>query len=223
MGKSSYNVFNSTLYGYTGRREFIKKGIVYMGMMMTTLKNTYDVFLECKGAKDSAKMLRSIDLAWAYYVGSLQGKGTNGGKNGKFYYALADKRCENFNTCGKNYDTFSGSSWVNRELLSLYKKMKKDVNNNEKCRKYKSAYNKIVSFIIVSCMQGTLRYALKKAINPIPNPNQEKEEAEGAVFYASILPFIYECDPDVGATILDEMKVGGASGGNFGSDYSIVK
>ena len=50
------------------------------------------------------------DEGVAFYTGSLQG--TDGAGSGKMVYALADKRCKNFKTCGAAGDATSGTSKV---------------------------------------------------------------------------------------------------------------
>jgi len=74
-------------------------------------------------------------------------------------------------------------------------------------------------------LQGTLRYAYKKSKTYLKEEPvaSEKEEAEGAVFYASILPMIAECNSTAADIIYDEMKIRWPATDKFNSDYSIVK
>ena len=53
---------------------------------------------DCKKTGCNDDTVRAWDEAVAFYTGSLEGSDGNG--NGKLLYALADKRCKNFKTCG---------------------------------------------------------------------------------------------------------------------------
>merc|ERR1711907_829600 len=61
----------------------------------------------------------SWDMAVAFYTGMLEGD--NGAGSGKFPYALADKRCGNFNTCGDMADSTTGGSWVNMNIFDNFR------------------------------------------------------------------------------------------------------
>ena len=47
---------------------------------------------------------------------------TDGTGTGYLVYNLADKRCENFNTCGSDGTASTGTSKVNSDLLELFRK-----------------------------------------------------------------------------------------------------
>ena len=56
-------------------------------------------------------------------------------------------------------------------------------------------------------IQGSLRYAYK--VDKLQGG--EKENAEGAVFAAAVLPVVHAADPQAAQTIYDNMKVGAGS------------
>merc|ERR1740133_745498 len=97
------------------RKECAKKGSAYMNTWMYVVREMEDAIDDCQ--TDCANTLSCNDdpvHAWdeavAFYTGSLEGedgKGLNSPAfsgvtpgSGKMIYALADKRCANFKTCG---------------------------------------------------------------------------------------------------------------------------
>ena len=114
-GRHSPNAF-STL-GNDARKEAIKKGTAYMNVWMYAVREFEDAIDDCQTctANCNSFSLNSGPVhAWdegvAFYTGSLEG--TDGSGSGKMVYALADKRCQNFKTCGAAGDATSGTSNV---------------------------------------------------------------------------------------------------------------
>jgi len=62
----------------------------------------------------------------------------------------------------------------------------------------------------VPLIQGTIRYAYKVEEGAV-----EKEQAEGTVFAASILPRIHNVNEDHAETIYDNMKIGASANTSF--------
>lgn len=137
------------------------------------------------------------DEAVAFYSGS---KETSSGGPGVMIQALADKRCENFKTCGEDSNQNSGVSNVNIEVFRHFKAGQNDLalGNCDAARKQKES---IESFMIVPLIQGLLRYAW---INDYQSETVgDKENAEGAIFAATVLPLIHtRCGDTDGAEFI---------------------
>ena len=149
------------------------------------------------------------DEAVAFYAGSLEG--TDGAGSGVMLHALADKRCANFKTCGDLADEYTGTSHVNREILREFIDGKRKLLAGE-CSSLKENKKRIEAMMAVPLIQGTLRYAY---FTDIGNDLTEKSEAEGAVFAASVLPLVHDCDDRAATTIYNNMKVGQNGSANF--------
>ena len=94
------------------RVEAIKKGTAYMSVWMYVVREFEDAIDDCVVGtiSDNYDSVHAWDEGVAFYVGSLEG--TDGSGSGKMVYALADKRCANFKTCGAAGDATSGTSKV---------------------------------------------------------------------------------------------------------------
>merc|ERR1739845_289032 len=150
--------------------------------------------------------VQAWDEGVAFYTGSLQGSNAGPG-DGNLFYALADKRCKNFQTCGSNSDSTSGGSYVNQKIFQEFVVGQYNLLNGQ-CEEARKNKKNIVNLMNIPLIQGTLRYAYKTG-NPPTDPQKSqdmsKEDAEGAVFAASILPKIYRCNPNDAKIILNNM------------------
>jgi hypothetical protein len=147
------------------------------------------------------------DEGVAFYTGSLEGVATGGNSNGVMPYRLAEKRCENFKTCGEKHDSTSGTSHVNIELFRQFGIGAHKILLGQ-CEAARPIVRKMVALMAIPLIQGTLRYAYK--IDRL-GLTGDKEKGEGAVFAASIVPRVAHCNADDAATIMNNMKVGAAS------------
>jgi hypothetical protein len=183
--------------GLPGRSEAIKKGASYMGVWMYIIGKMEGALSMCqtKCTACNAASTKEWDEAVALYTGSLEGE--DGAGHGFFPYALADKRCINFNTCGKNRDNDVGTSAVNREIFNLFRSAQVDIHNGV-CAPAREHKERIVQLMTVPLIQGTLKYAY---LADREEDVGEKEKAEGAVFAASILPMVHHCDATDAQTI----------------------
>ena len=196
--------------------EAAKKGAAYMNTAMYVIRELEDALDDCavSFAKRNDDAVHALDEAVAFYTGSLEG--TDGSGDGVQMYALADKRCENFRTCGENGDQTVGGSKVNMEIFREFDRMQQNLNIGDcgNARKNKEA---IEQKMFVPLVQGTLRYAWKQEYEK--NSAGEKEEAEGATFAAAVLPVVAKCNEEDAAVIFNEMK----PGGGFDVDFGAVK
>merc|ERR1712194_985645 len=204
------------LYGFDGREQIIKKATSYMIIWMYVIRELEDALDDCKeqctidDCNDDP--VHAWDEAVAFYTGSLEG--TDGSGSGKLSYALADKRCGNFKTCGASGDSTSGSSNVNVELFKNFGSGVQKLNKGE-CASAKTEKEEIERLLQIPLIQGSLRYAWKTDNEPY----SEKAEAEGTIFALAILPVVAACDSAAAKTIADNLTVG-----QKGScDFPVVK
>jgi len=178
------------------RVQGVKKGTVYMNVFMYVIREFEDAMDDCNaGCIDcnEAPGVHAWDEGVAFYTGTLEGTEFSPGQ-GKMLYALADKRCKNFATCGKATaeakDRLAGTSEVNEALFKLFRIGQNKLQKAE-CDVRKEI-DQIVSLMTVPQLQGTLRYAYK-----VGELNEgAKSAAEGAVFAGAILPRVHKCDAD---------------------------
>merc|ERR1719450_1119075 len=106
--------------GNAARVEAVKKGSAYMNVWMYVIREFEDAIQDCQaGCIDcNDDPVHAWDEGVAFYTGSLEG--TDGSGDGKMIYALADKRCANFKTCGDMGDETSGTSHVNIEIFKQF-------------------------------------------------------------------------------------------------------
>ena len=119
---SVYSGLNSDAFDFGAnsdvmRKEIIQKGISYQIVWQYVLHEIYDAINDCNddSITDNDNGVHAWDEGWAFYAGSLTG--TAGyPDSGTLVYELANKRCQNFETCD-DYTT-SGNSLVNEQLLT---------------------------------------------------------------------------------------------------------
>jgi len=205
--KTNFKNFNNDfgLYGFDGREQVIKKATAYMNAHMYVIRELEDALDDCKEACTiddcNDDPVHAWDEAVAFYTGSLEG--TDGSGSGKLSYALADKRCGNFKTCGADGDSTSGSSNVNVELFKNFGSGVQKLNKGE-CASAKTEKEEIERLMRIPLLQGTLRYAWKTDNEPY----SEKAEAEGTIFALAILPVVAACDSDAAKVVADNLTVG---------------
>lgn len=145
--------------------------------------------------------------AVAFYTGSQQEGGAS--TDGYLLYALANKRCINFKTCGPAGDSVEGSSKVNTDIFREFNIGQGNLVNG-KCDSARQQKEKIAALMAIPLVQGTLRYAYLTDTSLTPSVS-EKSQAEGAVFAASVLPIVHACSPSDAQTIYNNMAVGSQS------------
>jgi len=199
---------------YTGREECAKKGLGYTTVKLEVFQKLEEaLFWLGIGCEDDCMLaVNAWDKAVAYWVGSLEGEDGNNdpaGSYGVFPYALGDKRCTNFGTCGEDGDSSDKDkpAQANTKMINLFTKGGKYVKDGD-LSDAKDTVEKIESASVVPYIQGTLRYAYK--VGELGS-NYDKERAEGIAFAYGALPQINACDSDAADTIYDNMKVGSQS------------
>lgn len=200
-------------YGYTGRTEAAKKGTAYMNVYMYVIREFEDAIDDCnKGCLEcNFGSVHAWDEGVAFYTGSLEG--VTGAGSGKLIHALADKRCQNYKTCGIEGDELEGQSYVNYQLFQKFLIGQQYLVTGT-CDALRNVVDDISDLMSVPLVQGTLRYAYK--VDKLKGA--EKEKAEGAVFAAAVLPRVASCSADDAKIVYDNMMVDASS-----TDHAAVK
>ncbi len=215
---TNFRNFNNDfgLYGFDGREQIIKKGTAYMNIWMYVIREMEDALDDCQEActieNCNDDPVHAWDEAVAFYTGTLEG--TDGSGSGKLAYALADKRCQNFKTCGDLADSTTGTSKVNIDIFKNFGIGVQKLNRGE-CASARTEKENIEKLMLIPLIQGTLRYAYKTDTEPY----SEKAEAEGNIFALSVVPMVAKCDAAAAQVIADNMVVGQ----NGSCDFAAVK
>uniref|UniRef100_A0A7S3SJE4 Uncharacterized protein n=1 Tax=Emiliania huxleyi TaxID=2903 RepID=A0A7S3SJE4_EMIHU len=103
------------------RKEAAKKGSAYMNVWMFVIGVFEAAIDECERGQ-SSESVHSWDQGVCFYSGSMtkpdpQSVNTAAASSGTLLWALANKRCANMKTCGRDADERTGSAWVNHDLL----------------------------------------------------------------------------------------------------------
>jgi len=154
----------------------------------------------------STASVHAWDEGVAFYTGSLEGAAAGGNSAGVFPYRLAEKRCENFKTCGAQHNKDTGISYVNTQLFNKLAIGQAKLLMGQ-CDAVRPVLLEMVALMATPLIQGTLRYAYK--VDRMSGG--DKEKAEGAIFAAAIVPRVYNCNPSDGDIIMKNMKIGASS------------
>jgi hypothetical protein len=186
-----------------------------MNIAMYVIRELEDALVDCENGcaigECNADPVSALDEAVAFYTGALEG--VDGSSTGNLMHALADKRCANFRTCGREGTTATGTSKVNYDIFKLFDEMQEELSktNADKCSSARITKDKIVSLMFVPLIQGTLRYAYITENEEY----SEKSEAEGAAFAAAVLPMVAACNMDDANVIYANMRVGQKNSATF--------
>merc|ERR1740136_322711 len=193
------------------------KVTVTMNVFMYVIREFEDAIVDCKSGCTSDTCnddpaVHAWDEGVAFYSGSLEQQ--DGYSSGKMLHQLADKRCQNFKTCGMNGDLGDATtSFINHKLLQLFQRGQQQLKTGQ-CSAAKLTLPKITKLMYVPLIQGALKYAWEAE----KGDRSEKTKAEGAVFTAAVLPRIHAADTAAATVIYNNMKVGAES-----TSFSAVK
>jgi len=217
-----------------GRQEAAKKGTAYISGFLEVAQYLQEAEQEVAGGcvEQSLTPCTTAITAWnnaaAYYVGSLEGVlglaiqecGT-----GKQLYALGNKRCANYKTCGVNADSESKclGSKVNFVLVQLLSKGAAAVRQGDLATVQKTI-KEINSQLIVGPIQGALRYGYRLGEYNTGDFVSTKAFAEGATFAAAAIPHVWGCDTKAARVIQAQYKIKKNSRAVKGSfNFKLVK
>ena len=119
-----------TYIAFAPTSEVVKKTTAYMGTAMYVIRELEDALDDCV-ASDSTRnddAVKALDEAVAFYTGSLEGS-AGGSGSGVQFYALANKRCKNFSTCGTSGEALTGNSKVNHDIFEEFDRMQQNLSN----------------------------------------------------------------------------------------------
>jgi len=181
----------------TGREQIIKKGAAYL--------NAYGSVLEHAGAAIAACNAGDADAAnkaWDEAAALFYGEG------GEMVYAMGQKRCENFGTCGAD-----GEAAVNAAIFSKLNEGQAGIAGGD-CGKTEAAAVAITQHMQIPLVQGVLRAAYKLD----KEDGAQKELGYGTVFAAAVLPMVAKCNAGDATTINDNIAPD-----TTGTDFMAVK
>jgi len=201
------------------RVQCTKKGTAYMNVWMYVIREFEDAIDDCKSSCIACNddPVHAWDEGVAFYTGSLAADDPIAA-GGKLIWALAEKRCKNYKTCGPNGDldslettakvdgidvTTTHTAKVNNDLLFEFAKGR-DALQAGKCADVTPITRKVVSLMTIPLIQGTMRYARYMSTGDMESDTQ----AEGAVFAASVLPMVHACSAADAKIIDDHTKLG---------------
>jgi hypothetical protein len=190
------------------RVEIVMKTTQYQNVWMYSIHELESAITKCEAGStdDDSGAPHAWDEGWAFYAGSLEG--TDGSGSGQLVYALADKRCSNFETCGTSGTASSGTAYVNSALLAKYTSGLAQVQTaTVDCAGAESTMNDMMELMTIPLVQGTLKYAYY--CDPAGGNSGDKACGEYWAFAASILPQIDSCDSDA-ATLLKTNSIIGS-------------
>ena len=142
------------------------------------------------------------DRAVAFYTGSLEGQFGTG--VGVLLYSISNALCTDTNTCGINGDEALGTSFVNLQVFEHFSAGQQSIRTGQ-CESAKRSKDRIVEYMTIPLIQGTLKHAHSLANEPI---HSYGNEAEGATFAAAVLPLVHNCSTADAAIIYSNMKTG---------------
>jgi hypothetical protein len=181
--------------------EVIQKMAVYTNAWLYTIHEFEDAIADCKAATihDNDEGVHAWDEGVAFYTGSNAGE-AGYPSNGNMIYALANKRCKNFKTCGVG--EFSGNSAVN---IALFGQFAGGMNACQvgNCVKAQGHLDKIIPLMSVPLIQGTLRYAYKVAVLQ----DAYKGFGEGYAFMMSVIHRVNVCSVEDAKIIYEALDI----------------
>ncbi len=97
------------------RKRVIVFAMRYMVTFMAVLEKMYSALSSCRQGSGDDDGAMNLDVAVAYYVGSLEGGDGGGSYDGSLIYMLAKRMCVHFQTC-----TSSNDAMINERIVSLF-------------------------------------------------------------------------------------------------------
>jgi hypothetical protein len=194
------------------RKDATKKGTVFLNFWMFALYE-FEAGIELcvSGSTANEVAVHRWDEGVAFFVGSLQT--TMDTSSGKLMYALSQKRCANFMTCGAEGGLDTGISRANTKVLEAMT-AGKDAIMAGQCTDVRAHLDTITAHGSVALIQGAIKYAWYDGTDT----RSLKAKAEAAAFSAAIVPRVHACNAADAATIYDNLKIGATS-----TDFQAVK
>ena len=146
------------------RVDAVKRATPPMNVWMYVIREFEDAVDDCSTSSidNNYDAQHAWDEGVAFYTGSLEG--TDGSGSGKMIAALADKRCQNFRTCGGTGTAFTGTAKANIDFFALSAEARSYLHNGH-CSLVRPVLTEVIKKMTIPLLQGVLRYAYKVATN----------------------------------------------------------
>ena len=216
-----------------GNEESVKKATAYTGQLVESYqlvqKAIDSVQAGCYAQDDGCTdAIEAIDCAVAAYVGSGEGTEGNNSPTGDYGfgpYALADRRCRNFNTCGPTRDqTGPGghlTAAVNAQIMSLFAAASHAAWLGDAA--LLEYYLRMISNkSIIPLLQGVYRYYYRLSDEENGSGTfaiDDKYVGEGGTFAFGALPKLYACSTRGVKKAEAQTLIGGGVAGVSAVDY----
>jgi hypothetical protein len=219
----------------------------YMVTFMAVLEKMYSALTSCRQGNGSDDGAMNLDVAVAFYVGSLEGGDGGGSYDGSLIYMLAKRMCIHFNTC-----TSSNNAMINEYIVSRFYTGQGEVEtgvsttlfarvslsffqvlalidvSTQSCDSLERTIHEIENALVVPLIQGTLFSARENELH-FKRRAFKEFYPEGYVLTQSILPIVNDAD-QFAATELKNVMVAkfpsqgdDESSNNSAKVYSAIK
>eukprot|EP00980_Cylindrotheca_fusiformis_P000712 scaffold168_cov124-Cylindrotheca_fusiformis.AAC.12 len=209
---------------FFGDADFGKYGLVGKVQAMTTATLVLHIWMHVIWLMEDAvgtcnsQLFKSPVISWdravAFYTGSLEGE--DSGSGGFLLNDLSNRLCQRFKTCGSDGRDLIGESFANYQILNSFKDGL-DALKEDDCSAAESRRRDIARWMLVPLVQGLLLNGYSQHVS---TNGDEGAETAGATFAASVLPYVYDCNPEDAITIWTLM---GARPDRTGTDFPRVK
>ncbi len=184
----------------------------YMVTFMAILEKMYSALNSCRQASGADDGSKNLDVAVAYYAGSLEGGDGGGSYDGSLIYMLAKRMCVHFDTCTSNNAVvneyivsrfYTGQGEVEtgvstttllaRVSLSCFEVLTLIAVSTQSCDSLERTVKEIENALVVPLIQGTLFSARENELH-FKRRAFKEFYPEGYVLAQSILPIVNDVD-----------------------------
>jgi len=171
------------------RSDFIQYFAAYLNIglfIQSELENALEKCANhCQNGDCHHAAIHGLDAAVAFYVGSLAKDDSSG--EGNLMYALADKMCKHFKTCGPEGNEVEGTAKVNYDIFEEFKEMRYNFQN-DMCVDAQKNKESIIKHMSIPMIQG-----FKLSVYKRTEREENFEVENAAVFAAGVLPLLGYC------------------------------
>jgi len=191
-------------YDDVGRAEAIKIGTAFLNIWMAAIGQMERALDLCNQNCDDKGCNVGSASHWDNAVAHYAGAGTKGGSGddsvgGHLLYGLANKRCQDFKTCGESSDSTKGIAWVNIQILHAFNAGLVRIKAGQ-CGPVRSIKERIEALMLVPLIQSVLRFNYLRVYARSQN---DTARASATSYAAAVLPAVSACN-ETGARIIAE-------------------
>jgi len=191
------------------RKRFISFALRYMVTFMAILEKVYLAFKSCSNEETRGEGAKDLDIAIAYYMGSLEGKDDGGSYDGSLIHMLANRMCVHFGTCSDE-----NNAVINERIMSLVYAGQGELELGA-CTSMERTVKEIEQALIVPLIQGVLFSARENELHFKKKDYWEANQRssmpefypEGYALAQAILPVITKVDQSAATNIKNVMVV----------------